>query len=125
MEQRVPLFVVPHCRIETAEAELEIAERCERPQLEDRHAGPLARLATLDRVRAALLFTSLPGLEPCQAAEPERQPDILTRLARECDAFAIRGVSRRPLVRRRPVPRDVTEELRQRAERRPPAHEVE
>ena len=106
-------------------AELEVAERCDRPQLDYRDTRANGRLAPFGRVRARVFFASLPRLEPREAAEPECECDALPGLARQGNAFAVAGVGRRPIVRRGPVARHVDEQLRQRAERRSAADELE
>jgi hypothetical protein len=76
-------------------------------------------------MRPALLLASLPGFQPGEAGEAEREGDTLPGLACERDPLAVAGVRSRPLVRRRPVPCDVDEQLGERAERRSAADERE
>ena len=81
-----------------AEAELELAECCGRPDLVKARAKLVTESPRLSRGCTAFLLTSAAGLQPGESGQSEDKLGLLIALTCEVDRFSVGGLGDGPAV---------------------------
>src|SRR5277367_2332418 len=101
-----------------APAQLQLAERCRRPDLEQPRANFMAEPERVGGVSPAFRLPAPPCQQPRETSKSERQVRALAAFAREVDRLAVGSLGNRPAVGGCIVSRNEVKHERQRPDRR-------